>query len=179
MVIFTDGSYSDQTGALGYAFCCVEDEKVVHVSDAFFLHDGSSMIAEIIAVSKSLEYCLQNKISNPLVVLDCEIIPPLAFGFKRCKPQLGEFVERLQKLTRIVEPTFRTVVIHREKVYRKLVHDLAIKAMRRLRDGKATTKKKVIAIPRATIEQTCKPKISSDLVMKSLLAHCINEIIND
>jgi len=37
MTIYTDGSYSNQTSVLGYAFCLVEDGKVEYFSDAFIL----------------------------------------------------------------------------------------------------------------------------------------------
>ncbi|MGJ8455637.1 RNase H family protein [Pseudothermotoga sp. U03pept] len=129
MTIYTDASYSNQTNVLGYAFCLVEDGKVEHFSDAFILKNGSSTIAEIIAVTKSLEYCLKNNIQNPVVVHDYNELPFFAFGYRKCPPSMYKFVKTLQKLTQEVKPRFRKVEAHKDDIYNNTVDKLAREKM--------------------------------------------------
>ena len=131
MTIYTDGSYSNQTSVLGYAFCFVEDGKVEYFSDAFILKNGSSTIAEIVAVTKSLEYCLKNGIQNPVVVHDYDELPFFAFGYRRCPPSMYKFVKTLQRLTREVKPRFRKVEAHKDDTYNNIVDKLAREAMQK------------------------------------------------
>ncbi|MEJ5229522.1 MAG: ribonuclease H [Pseudothermotoga sp.] len=140
MVIYTDGSYSEQAGILGYAFCCVEDRVIKQISDAFVLENGSSTIAEIVAVSKSLEFCLNYDIHKPLIVHDFDAIPFLALGYRACRPYMQEFVDELQRLTQIVEPDFQKVKAHDGHFYNTLAHNLAVEAVRKLRDGQTEIK---------------------------------------
>ncbi|MEJ5229525.1 MAG: ribonuclease H [Pseudothermotoga sp.] len=132
MTIYTDGSYSNQTNVLAYAFCLVENDTVQHFSDAFILKNGSSTIAEIIAVTKSLEYCLKNGIQNPVVVHDYNELPFFAFGYRKCPPSMYKFVKTLQKLTQEVKPRFRKVEAHKDDLYNNSVDKLAREAMQKL-----------------------------------------------
>ncbi len=131
MTIYTDGSYSNQTNVLGYAFCVVEDHTVQQFSDAFVLKRGSSTIAEIIAVIKSLEYCKKNGIENPVIVHDYNELPFLAFGYRKSPPSMYSFVRQLQELTKKVKPRFRKVEAHKDDEYNNLVDRLAKESMRK------------------------------------------------
>ncbi|HBJ81393.1 reverse transcriptase-like protein [Pseudothermotoga sp.] len=132
MTIYTDGSYSNQTNVLGYAFCVVEDHTVLEFSNAFILKRGSSTIAEVVAVIKSLEYCKKNGIQNPVIVHDYNELPFFAFGYRKCPPSMYNFVKHLQELTKKVRPRFRKVEAHKDNEYNNLVDRLAREAMQKL-----------------------------------------------
>lgn len=131
MTIYTDGSYSNQTNVLGYAFCIVEDHTIKEFSDAFILKKGSSTIAEIIAVTKSLEYCKKRGIESPVIVHDYNELPFLAFGYRKSPPSMYSFVRHLRSLTKKVKPRFRKVEAHKDDKYNNLVDKLAREAMQK------------------------------------------------
>ncbi|HEY8542108.1 MAG TPA: ribonuclease H, partial [Pseudothermotoga sp.] len=100
-------------------------------SDAFILKRGSSTIAEIIAVTKSLEYCKKNGIESPVIVHDYNELPFLAFGYRKSPPSMYNFVRHLQELTKKVKPRFRKVEAHKDDKYNNLVDKLAREAMQK------------------------------------------------
>ncbi|MGB9901331.1 MAG: reverse transcriptase-like protein [Pseudothermotoga sp.] len=129
MTIYTDGSYSNQTNVLGYAFCLVEDGTVDEHSGARKMNHGSSTIAEVVAVIESLKYCAKRKIENPVIVHDYNELPFLAFGYRKAPPSMFNLVKELQRLTQTVKPRFRKVEAHKDDEYNNLVDKLARKAM--------------------------------------------------
>lgn len=131
MTIYTDGAYSDKLKVLAYAFCIVQDHKAEEFSDAFILKNGSSTIAEVIAVIKSLEHCKKNGIDSPVIVHDYNELPFFAFGYRRCPPSMYRFVKHLQELTKAVKPRFRKVEAHKDDKYNNLVDKLARETMQK------------------------------------------------
>ncbi len=131
LTIYVDGSYSQEKKVLSYAFCVVEKEKdiVYKYSKAMKLPNGSSTNAEIIAVVEALKYCINNNISEPVIVHDYDEILFFATGYRRPPNSMRRYVKELVRLKSIVHPSFKKVRAHDKDQFNNLVDQLSRQTM--------------------------------------------------
>ncbi len=131
MTIYVDGSYSQEKKVLSYAFCVVQNEKEIlyKSSKAMKLPNGSSTNAEIMAVVEALKYCINNNISEPVIVHDYDEILFFATGYRRPPNSMRRHVKELVRLKSIVHPSFKKVRAHDKDPFNNLVDELARQTM--------------------------------------------------
>jgi len=131
VTIYVDGSYSQEKKVLSYAFCVVQNEKEIlyKSSKAMKLPNGSSTNAEIIAVVEALKYCINNNISEPVIVHDYDEILFFATGYRRPPNSMRRHVKELVRLKSIVHPSFKKVRAHDKDPFNNLVDELARQTM--------------------------------------------------
>ena len=131
MTIYVDGSYSQEKKVLSYAFCVVQNEKEIlyKSSKAMKLPNGSSTNAEIMAVVEALKYCINNNISEPVIVHDYDEILFFATGYRRPPNSMRRYVKELVRLKSIVHPSFKKVRAHDKDPFNNLVDELARQTM--------------------------------------------------
>jgi len=131
VTIYVDGSYSQEKKVLSYAFCVVQNEKEIlyKSSKAMKLPNGSSTNAEIMAVVEALKYCINNNISEPVIVHDYDEILFFATGYRRPPNSMRRHVKELVRLKSIVHPSFKKVRAHDKDPFNNLVDELARQTM--------------------------------------------------
>ena len=93
------------------------------------LPNGSSTNAEIIAVVEALKYCINNNISEPVIVHDYDEILFFATGYRRPPNSMRRHVKELVRLKSIVHPSFKKVRAHDKDPFNNLVDELARQTM--------------------------------------------------
>ncbi len=134
LIIYVDGSFSNEKGNFSYGLLAIKDKKVIYEDKGVGFDKTAislrNVSGEVLGAEKAVEYAIENKYKSVTIVFDYQGIESWALGtWKRNNDITIKYHEFMQERMKKIDIRFKKVKGHSGEKYNDRVDFLAKSAL--------------------------------------------------